>query len=810
MTTIIEIVNSFDVNSKEFQILVHDLMVNNSDVPFDSQEVDKIHNIVITGINSRVNQVSTRHDGLLMLDKILPRCSNDVFSKYGLLWIGKATQILENVHSSAEHVTLACKILGSLITRCREIAELHKQISMQHVKQLLNALSAIQTVAKCGAVYYLLAVLLYHYPEVCERYQESIREMILLQIDSAQKNLVNASAKCYVLLSKATQRSFKPPPTKLTYTGWIYNEALLCNNLHVIMDELFSGLIELESIKISDQITLPPISEENVIEYYNKQQQRFSNLCIYLSSMLRGYEAKNSVLPHDILQLLCRGLAITPLGLKNRASFKEQMLYIILPKLHISLFTVLDALINSFAEELIPFGNTMLQLFRQTLQWTSTVLENHTTFGQSKPFKSVKMCTYRCFSSWLKNTGSTSGIETIANKCATFIWKDVIPEQDRILLTVQQKTHHMSKRAIRRFKNSQYENSSILNNKEGSAKSECLDADLCREALVVLQNVLSSGSILLPVTFHQTVQKTVISLLYNLYLSSSEQNFYKNHSDCRLELFKLLKVSQMNPHTALAFPTQYCLEISQMAARDINLNIAQEAKLALAELEKIIHPAAPTLRLPEEDRGNQTVLENQIDKDQIDEIFGVNKSDKRNLTEENTNAVPCKRPKITAIEIIRNENNTQQSIELMEANDEATDADKSQEDNNSCNNIEKEEEEEEKEETNHISKENDEVFNSEQNQSNATSTNTESKMEVNECKLSINGEEEEKEREQSEDLVSCANQTDKTKKITSSEGISSESAEETNKRLSQKSEDWEEMDAEILESLNLFRDEVNE
>lgn len=96
------------------------------------------------------------------------------------------------------------------------------------------------------------------------------------------------------------------------------------------------------------------------------------------------------------------------------------------------------------------------------------------------------------------------------------------------------------------------------------------------------------------------MQKTVISLLYNLYLSSSEQNFYKNHSECRLELFKLLKVSQMNPHTALAFPTQYCLEISHMAAHDINLSIAQEAKLALAELEKIIHPAAPTLRLPEE------------------------------------------------------------------------------------------------------------------------------------------------------------------------------------------------------------------
>jgi hypothetical protein len=45
--------------------------------------------------------------------------------------------------------------------------------------------------------------------------------------------------------------------------------------------------------------------------------------------------------------VLCRGLAITSLNLKNtQQSFKEQMLYIILPKMHISLFSVLDGLIN--------------------------------------------------------------------------------------------------------------------------------------------------------------------------------------------------------------------------------------------------------------------------------------------------------------------------------------------------------------------------------------------------------------------------------------------------------------------------------
>jgi len=64
-----------------------------------------------------------------------------------------------------------------------------------------------------------------------------------------------------------------------------------------------------------------------------------------------------------------------------------------------------------------------------------------------------------------------------------------------------------------------------------------------------------------------------------------------------LELFKVLKALQMNPHITLAFPMQYCLEISHKATYDIDRNIAREANHALAELEKIIHPSAPTLQL---------------------------------------------------------------------------------------------------------------------------------------------------------------------------------------------------------------------
>lgn len=89
-----------------------------------------------------------------------------------------------------------------------------------------------------------------------------------------------------------------------------------------------------------------------------------------------------------------------------------------------------------FGQELVPFGRTILELFQKILQWTSTDLENQITFNNSKPFKSVKIQAYKCLCSWLINTNSLSGIETIANECLIFILKDITPERERILLTV--------------------------------------------------------------------------------------------------------------------------------------------------------------------------------------------------------------------------------------------------------------------------------------------------------------------------------------------------------------------------------------
>ncbi|XP_043257739.1 proline-, glutamic acid- and leucine-rich protein 1-like [Colletes gigas] len=630
MATIMELINFHDHSSKEYDKLLQDLICSNGDIPFNIEEVDEAQNVIISTINNYLNRSQTRCNGLLLLDKILSQCSKDILSKYCILWMSKATQVLESIHSVPQELSISCKILGHLIIRTKDIPEIQKQVSMQNVKQLVNAFGNLDTERIFGPVYYLIAVLLHQYPEVCERFQTSIRKTILLQIDSTQENLVHASAKCYALLAKATERSFKPPVSKPTYTNWLYHHALICNSLHTIMDELFSSLIELENINIWDKLELPNISEENIIQFYFKQQQRFLNLCSYLSCMLRGFGNKNSVLPHEILKVLCRGLAIQPSNLKNRNSIREQMLYLILPKLHIALFNVLNGLIDGFKEQLIPFGSTILQLFLQTLQWTEIVSENHITISGIKPFRNVRISVYKCLTSWLVNTNLLSGIETVANEYLPSILRDIVPERDRVLLTIQ-KTNNLSKRALKRLRDSQYEKGTYLNNEIGSSKENYLDVDTCKESLITLQNIFLNGGTLLKQTFFRTVQNIIIPLLYDCYLSSVDQKFYKETPECRLLLLRVLRAFQMNPHSLVPLPTQYSLEIFEMALIDSNVCISQEAKIALAELEKILHPQAPSIQISQvesiqkefvidsEDIERAKTLGNELDENTEDE-----------------------------------------------------------------------------------------------------------------------------------------------------------------------------------------------
>lgn len=198
-------------------------------------------------------------------------------------------------------------------------------------------------------------------------------------------------------------------------------------------------------------------------------------------------------------------------------------------------------------------------------------------------------------------------------------------EKLMMLMLQIQKTHNLSKRALKRLRDSQYEKGTYLNNGIASNKEHYLDIDVCKIALDVLQNIFFNSGTLLKQTFFkviylcfnlfnlliwllalnvitpcicfQTVQNIIIPLLYDCYLSSTDRKFYKENPNCRLLLFRVLRALQMNPHALVPLPMQYSVEIFEIALNDNDFHIIQEAKIALAEIEKIVHPYAPSIQI---------------------------------------------------------------------------------------------------------------------------------------------------------------------------------------------------------------------
>lgn len=127
--------------------------------------------LIVATINTKIHEKNSRVKGLTLIQYILPKISDTNLLKHGLFWITTSIQILDSVHNNVSEITLTCHILADLLVSCKRKSELHKHISMQNVKQIIIILSNFKDRESCGSIYYLLAVLLYHYSEISERYQ---------------------------------------------------------------------------------------------------------------------------------------------------------------------------------------------------------------------------------------------------------------------------------------------------------------------------------------------------------------------------------------------------------------------------------------------------------------------------------------------------------------------------------------------------------------------------------------------------------------------------------------------------------------
>ncbi|KAJ8667807.1 hypothetical protein QAD02_009470 [Eretmocerus hayati] len=574
-----------------------------SEYSHSEEQLDSIEKCTLTAINTRLDKATTRSQGLKLLCSFSEKISKDSLTKYLPHWINKLSQALSNAPNGSLDFTLACKAVSAVVVSCKKVPELDKRISMNHVKPFIGIIVDRYNKETDLALLNLLTVLLYHYPESCVRFQASYSSIILSCIDIGDQDFVTAGAKCYSLLVRALEKSFVHSSKEnssiisdnSSASCHISHQIDLCNNLSKILDELFQEYItevcetfyELKSTTNIHSLKLEKISCEDLLEYYTDMSDRFVNICTYLALLLKigGSGSKKFTQPNVLLQVICRGLSITPANLHKSSGGNKNNLLFILPKLYSGLLQVLQSLIASFQQELIPFAVTIQRLILQCLECTQK--------SCSQSWINIRLCAYQTLCLWLDRTGSCSGFQMIADDFLTHILKDLTPSNKNVLLLKASKSSSKSKSKSNKSKEKVKATNDTGNT---STLSESANIILSAQALATVKSVISSMSVNLSLSSYEKIQTSVVLLLYEQYVTNTHSSVSEIGTNFRLQLIKAFRTLQAYTRSSSLSTLSYAIQIFGIAtSQDSDPRIVEEATLGLAEIRPLIYPTAPTL-----------------------------------------------------------------------------------------------------------------------------------------------------------------------------------------------------------------------
>ncbi|XP_058807016.1 proline-, glutamic acid- and leucine-rich protein 1-like [Phymastichus coffea] len=581
--------------------LLESVITHEDSLGSDVDKTDVLEKNVVAAINTKLERAESHLQGLNLLYQFLPRISKDSLVNNFPRWISKVTQILNNAHASS--IEIVCQTTGALVAKCKKIPELDKNVSINNVKLIIKILVQRYDQDNDGALLNLLIVLLYHYPESCARLQGHYNKIITACIDDINDDIIITGAKCYTLLVRALERSFNnlPKNEPIIFPDNVFaschvsHQIDLCHNLCMLMDELFQDLISVSvefpnvtqnNTKIIN-LELSELSRHNLIDYFRAAQNRFTNICIYLSTLLKigGNGRKKYVLPNLILQVICKGLAITPANLQendNNEDRKREFLISILPAFHISLLNVLGDLILCFQQELLPFALTIQRLIVQTLEWTQKCY---------KRFKDIRILAYKTLTTWLKQAGTLSGFQLVADEFLPHILNDLSPPSKKsIVLTSNKGTKRKSK--------TQNSKSTQTTSNKDSEISLYSDMELCSQVLSTTQAIVSNANVFLKQSFYIEIRNATVLLLCEQYTKKEYFPVSLENTEYRLQLMKTLQVLGLFIHVSTPPPTAIAIKMFGEAMQQADPDIREEAKLGFAMLRHIIYPSSPSLMLP--------------------------------------------------------------------------------------------------------------------------------------------------------------------------------------------------------------------
>lgn len=163
-------------------------------------------NPVILKITDLLNDITTKHEGLLLLITFLDECPLDILEQKGALWITLCTKICAH-KKPIESISLAYNILGNIMKKSIHTPELSKAISGNLLSKIIETISYSRTPSTTyfSALKFLeIAMITFAGP--CGSSKKNIEMFVLSFVDSQNEELVKQAGKCLQLLQQV--RSF--------------------------------------------------------------------------------------------------------------------------------------------------------------------------------------------------------------------------------------------------------------------------------------------------------------------------------------------------------------------------------------------------------------------------------------------------------------------------------------------------------------------------------------------------------------------------------------------------------------------------
>ncbi|XP_034231933.1 proline-, glutamic acid- and leucine-rich protein 1-like [Thrips palmi] len=546
-------------------------------------------------INGKLNEPASRHDGLLLLQTFLPQCSVEVLALHGPSWI---TACLKGAASRGT-AQLSFTVLAKLLELSETVPELNRHVSSVAVSNFAELLhQGIWPAAYVNALECLEQCMkICNGP--CGPHKKVIDSFLCSLLDYSGPNHLQVfwhAARCMSLLPQTGGGGVGGAQYKL---AWVAKQKQVCRTIHLILDELYSDTNELQvsmmgsMLESVEPLPLPEIDDSDPILRTQKLVTRLLAVSTCLQALLvMVYPVPKNVSISSIINLICRGLAVngSSIGVSNTTD--TLALTAELPRVHQSLLKLLEALIIVGRSNLTPFADTICKLCIQTLKWTSV---EDWPYGTEKPYKFVRVQAYEVLKLWCGTAKGGSGVEDVSQQLVDVSMQDIFSEKDSVSLSAGLRKNHNPQRRSKGNKAAASLTVGGTVARNSLVRNELANKDVCVAALQAVTAAVLAGSSRIQANVHKTLQETVVTVLLKGSSTAGEYPIPFSSPFARLELYRLLLQLVLDGHTVWPAPTNLAAKLFANGLNDSDAQISIFCGMAQGVIEKIIHPAYPSL-----------------------------------------------------------------------------------------------------------------------------------------------------------------------------------------------------------------------